>query len=58
MAGWLEALRRERDGYLARGDQDRAAQVEEQIGLIEGAAASRAADPPKPGRARQTRARR
>lgn len=57
MAGWLEALRRERDGYLARGDEDRAAQVDEQIALATGAAAARAAAPPKPDRGRQTRGR-
>lgn len=53
---WLDALRRERDGYAVQGFPDRAAEVQEQIDLIVGAASERAAEPKRAAkRGRQTR---
>lgn len=55
---WLDALEQERDAYLTQGHPDRAAEVQDQIDLITGAAQERAAQPAKATaakRGRQTR---
>jgi len=41
----LEALAAEKAGYVARGNKDRAAQVQAQIDALTGAATDRAAAP-------------
>ena len=53
----LEALREELAAYQSRGEKDRAAQVQEQIDLLTGAAAQRAEAPAekRTPRGRQTR---
>ena len=55
---WLDALTREKAGYLSQGHADRAAEVQDQIDLITGAAAERAEQPKQAAaakRGRQTR---
>lgn len=55
---WLDALTREKAGYVAKGHADRAAEVQDQIDLITGAAAERAEQPKQAAaakRGRQTR---
>jgi hypothetical protein len=57
-SGVLAALAAERDAYLGRGRDDRAAQAQAQIDALAGAGAERAAQPAKAARAkagRQTR---
>lgn len=45
MSTVLEALAAEKAGYVARGNKDRAAQVQAQIDALTGAATDRAAAP-------------
>jgi hypothetical protein len=55
---WLDALRNEQAGYVAQGEPGRAAEVQDQIDLITGAAAERAEQPKQAAaakRGRQTR---
>lgn len=56
MSDLLEALRAEQAGYVARGMDDRAAQVQAQIDDLTGAAQVRAAVKPVRPRGRKARA--